>query len=78
MKTTIDSAGRIVVPKQLRDALGLSSGGSVDISFYGAGLQVVPLSRTARLTKLGRTLVADSQTPIDDETIFDLIDSGRR
>ena len=39
MKTTIDSIGRIVVPKALRDALGLRAGSTVDISRYGAGLQ---------------------------------------
>lgn len=78
VRTTIDSAGRIVVPKQLRDALGLGAGAAVDVSFYGAGLQVTPVSRTARLTQLGDTLVADSDTAIDDDTIFELIDASRR
>src|SRR5262249_60197253 len=42
VKATIDSLGRIVVPKPLRDALGLTAGSTVDISRYGAGLQLVP------------------------------------
>ena len=49
MKATIDSVGRIVVPKPLRDALGLSPGTTVDISRYGAGLQLIPTGRTAHL-----------------------------
>ncbi|MGI8727938.1 MAG: AbrB/MazE/SpoVT family DNA-binding domain-containing protein, partial [Solirubrobacterales bacterium] len=38
MKTTIDKAGRIVVPKALREAVGLTPGTTVDISEYGDGL----------------------------------------
>ena len=33
METTIDSAGRIVVPKPLRDALGLTPGTTLDVAF---------------------------------------------
>ena len=78
METTIDSLGRIVVPKALREALGLTPGSRVDVSRYGAGLQLVPAGRTARLVDDGGRLVAKSTTPIDDETVFGLIDAGRR
>lgn len=78
MKTTLDSVGRIVVPKALRDALGLRPGSSVDISRYGNGLQVVPGGRTARLVTESGVLVAAGTTEIDDEVVFQLIDSGRR
>ena len=78
METTIDSVGRIVVPKPLRDALGLTAGAKVDISRYGAGLQLVPTGRTARLVDEAGVLVATGSTTIDDDTVFGLIDSGRR
>ena len=78
MQTTIDSVGRIVVPKALRDALGLTPGSTVDISRYGAGLQLVPAGRTARLASEDGRLVATSETVVDDEMIFALIDAGRR
>ena len=78
METTVDSVGRIVVPKALRDALGLRPGSTVDISRYGAGLQLVPTGRTAQLVEEDGALVATGQTPIDDDTVFGLIDSGRR
>ncbi len=42
MEATIDSVGRIVVPKALRDALGLGPGTRVDLSLYGAGIQLIP------------------------------------
>jgi AbrB family looped-hinge helix DNA binding protein len=78
MRTTIDSAGRIVVPKPLRDALGLSPGSTVEISRYGAGLQLLPMRRTARLEDEPGILVASGVTVIDDADVFALIDSGRR
>lgn len=78
VKTSIDAAGRIVVPKPLRDALGLTAGAELDISRYGAGLQLIPAGRTARLVDEGGRLVAAGETTIDDDVVFALIDSGRR
>ncbi|HEX3947420.1 MAG TPA: AbrB/MazE/SpoVT family DNA-binding domain-containing protein [Acidimicrobiales bacterium] len=78
METTIDSVGRIVVPKALRDALGLTPGSIVDISRYGAGLQLVPAGRVARLVEESGLLVATGETTIDDDTVFGLLDAGRR
>lgn len=78
METTVDSVGRIVIPKALREALGLLAGSPVDVSLYGTGLQVVPGGRTARLTEIGGALVAESDTVVTDDTMFGLIDAGRR
>ncbi|MCB1040382.1 MAG: AbrB/MazE/SpoVT family DNA-binding domain-containing protein [Acidimicrobiales bacterium] len=78
MKTTIDSAGRLVVPKVLRDRLGLKPGSAVDVSLYGAGLQMVAVSRTARVRKVRGDLVAESETVITDEDVFALLDADRR
>ncbi len=78
MKTTMDSVGRIVVPKQLRDALGLTPGSTVDISRYGAGLQLLATGRTARLVDESGVLVATGDAAIDDDIVFGLIDAGRR
>jgi AbrB family looped-hinge helix DNA binding protein len=78
MEATIDAVGRVVIPKQLRDALGLRTGTKVDISFYGAGLQLVPGGRTARLVEEDGMLVIAGETRINDEIVFALIDAGRR
>ena len=78
METTIDAAGRIVVPKPLRDALGLTPGTTLDVSSYGPGLTIVPTGRTARLVEENGRLVADSDGVITDEDVFRLIDAGRR
>lgn len=78
MKVVIDSVGRIVVPKPLRDSLGLQPGSTVDISRYGEGLQLVPAGRAARLVQEDGVTVVAGETAIDDETVFGLLDAGRR
>lgn len=78
MKTSIDALGRLVVPKQLRDALGLGAGSTVDVSLYGAGLQLVPTGRTARLVTEDGRLVADSTTAVTDDVVFGLLDALRK
>jgi len=78
MKAVVDSVGRIVVPKALRELLGLRPGSTVEISRYGAGLHLLPTGRTARLVDEGGVLVATGETSIDDDTVFALLDDGRR
>lgn len=78
METTIDSVGRIVVPKHLRDSLGMQPGTTVDVTAYGAGLQVLPAGRTARIVRIDGKTVAESDTPVTDDIVFGLIDSLRR
>lgn len=79
MEAIIDSGGRVVLPKQLRDALGLTPGTKVDISQYGTGLQVTPGGRTARLEREadGR-LVSRGDAAVTDDMMYALIDSARR
>lgn len=66
------------MPKQLRDALGLTPGSTVDVSRYGAGLQLIPTGRTAQLVDESGVLVASGDTEIGDDDVFALIDAGRR
>ena len=78
MKTTVDQVGRIVIPKALRDRLGLVPGSTVDVSEYGDGLHLAPGRRTARLVRRSGKLVAVSTTTVSDEDVFALIAAGRR
>jgi AbrB family looped-hinge helix DNA binding protein len=78
MQVVIDQAGRIVLPKPIRDALGLLPGTTVDITPYGAGAQLLPAGRTARLVEEGGVLVAEAETRVDDDVVFALIDAGRK
>ncbi len=78
MDAVIDQAGRVVLPKPIRDALGLLPGTKVDISAYGAGAQILPAGRTAQLVEENGVLVAAGETPVDDDVIYALIDAGRK
>lgn len=79
MEATIDSGGRLLLPKSLRDALGLAPGSKVDISRYGSGVQITPGGRTAQVEREpGGRLVSRSETVVTDDVMFALIDSGRR
>jgi AbrB family looped-hinge helix DNA binding protein len=78
MEAIIDQAGRVVLPKPIRDALGLLPGTKVDITPYGAGAQILPAGRTARLVEEDGVLVAAGETPVSDDVVFALIDAGRK
>ena len=58
MRTAIDSAGRIVVPKSLRDALGLRAGQAIDIISRGGYLELVPAATPMHLEDRGDGVVA--------------------
>lgn len=78
MQSTVDDVGRVLIPKALRDQLGLKPGDRVDLSGYGAGLQLIPHGRTARLARENGVLVARSSTKVTDADVFALVDQGRR
>ncbi|HEX5712835.1 MAG TPA: AbrB/MazE/SpoVT family DNA-binding domain-containing protein [Solirubrobacterales bacterium] len=60
MRTTIDRAGRVVVPKSLRAALGLEGGDEVEITLEGERIELVPAPRRVNLQKgPGGLLVSD-------------------
>jgi len=64
MKTTIDSAGRIVVPKSLRQALDLKPGQSLEIRAGDGRLEIEIATTPMTLQKRGKTVVAVPQTEL--------------
>jgi AbrB family looped-hinge helix DNA binding protein len=54
MITTIDRAGRVIIPKRLRDALNLGAGAEIDIEAGPDGLRLRAAGAAPRLvTKKG-------------------------
>ncbi len=62
MRATIDTAGRIVVPKSLRDALGLKPGQALEIHASDKGLEIELAPTDMSLRKRGSGVVA---VPVD-------------
>ncbi len=77
MKTTIDKAGRLVVPKVLRDRLGLHSG-EVEITADGASLRVEPVFDDSLVEKDGRLVIHSSNAAITDELVRELKDADEK
>ncbi len=49
-----------------------------DLSIDADQLQTVPAGQTARLVNESGVLVATGEMTIDDDTVFRLVDAGRR
>ncbi len=77
MRATIDKAGRLVIPKSLRDSLGLQPG-EVDVRADGAGLRVEPVSGETLDERDGRLVIPASGLALDDDAVRALRDAGRR
>jgi AbrB family looped-hinge helix DNA binding protein len=57
MKTTIDAAGRLVVPKALREQFHLTPGSEIDIESTADGVIIRPAGQNAALVDLAGVLV---------------------
>ena len=78
MITTIDAAGRVVIPKVLRELAGLVPGAELNVEIDGAGLRI-EAAAGAGLAKKGRFLVIPaSDQAIDDEVVNRLRRDGQR
>lgn len=64
MKVTIDGAGRVVVPKALRDELRLEGGTTLEIRARDGRLELEPVATPMRLVRRGKGLVATADEPV--------------
>ena len=64
MRTTIDRAGRVVVPKPLRQAIGLQAGSEVEIRASNGRIEMEPAPLEVRLERKGAILVAVPARPV--------------
>jgi AbrB family looped-hinge helix DNA binding protein len=81
MTTAIDSAGRIVVPKPLRDALGLAPGQTLEITAADGRLEIAIAATPMALKKRGKGVVAVPDvavSPLTSEQVRDTLERTRR
>lgn len=64
MKTTIDGGGRVVVPKPLRDLLGLRPGMDLEITDVDGVLLLSPAQVAKRLARRAKGLVVEAAEPL--------------
>jgi len=79
MRTTIDAAGRLVVPKRLRDELGFSPGIELELAAVDGRLEVAVPSRV-RIEQgpHGIRFAADRSDTLTTERVRELMERGRR
>ncbi len=81
MRATIDAAGRIVVPKPLREALGFEAGQALELTAVDGRLEVEVAPVPMRLEPEGRGLVAVPASPLPPltaERVREVLEQTRR
>jgi AbrB family looped-hinge helix DNA binding protein len=81
MKVALDAAGRLVVPKSLRQALGLKPGQALEIRAADGRLEIEIAATSMRLKKRGRGVVAvpDTELPVlTADQVRDTLERVRR
>lgn len=77
MRTTIDKAGRLVIPRALREVVGLAPG-DVEITVDGAGLHIAPLTGDGLADEDGLLVIPGPDATIGDDDVRVLRDADQR
>jgi AbrB family looped-hinge helix DNA binding protein len=72
MRTTIDKAGRVVIPAAIRDRAGLVAGADLEITEDEIGIHLTRVAPGPRLVKVGRRLVARPTVAADRRPDLDI------
>jgi AbrB family looped-hinge helix DNA binding protein len=77
MRTTIDKAGRVVIPAGIRERAGLLPGAELEITEDGLAVRLERVAAGPKLVKVGRRMVArptvsrDSRPSLDVATLVE-------
>lgn len=77
MRTTIDKAGRLVIPRPLRERIGLARGGEVELELDGAAVRIEPVAGTEVRDEDGLLVIPAAGTPLTGAAVRELIDADR-
>jgi AbrB family looped-hinge helix DNA binding protein len=73
MRTTIDKAGRVVIPATVRDRAGFTPGTELEITADDLGVRLERVAPPPRLMKIGRRLVARPTARVDTRPEVDIV-----
>lgn len=80
MKARIDKAGRVVLPKPIRDELGLTAGQEIEVRLDGGRAIIEPSVASWHVEQRGRlsVLVPDGPVPqLTDPDVREALERGR-
>ena len=77
IQTTIDSAGRLVLPKTVRDEAGILPGMALRISVQDGRIEIEPVAREVRIVQRGPLRIA---VPVEEGPLLteETVDRVRR
>jgi hypothetical protein len=67
----------LVIPRALRDRIGLAGGGEVELELDGAAVRIAPISGSAMREEAGLLIIPAAGTPITRAATRELIDADR-
>lgn len=80
MRSTIDKAGRVVIPAAIRERAGIRPGTTLEITADETGVRIERVAPRPKLVKIGKRLVARPTAPADSRPAIDvatLVDEER-
>ncbi len=72
MRTTIDKAGRVVIPAAIRDRAGMSPGAELEVTVDDLGVRLERVAAGPRLVKVGRRMVARPTGSSEGRPVLDV------
>lgn len=80
MRTTIDSGGRVVIPKALRERFHMAAGSSVELVEAASGIVISPVNGDVAIVERDGALVAETPAGfvITNDDVLAIRDALRR
>lgn len=72
MRSTIDKAGRVVIPAAIRDRAGLVAGAELEVTLDELGVRLERVAPGPRLVRVGKRLVARPTVASDTRPSLDI------
>lgn len=68
VRTTIDGAGRLVVPKPIREQAGISPGDVLNVAYRDGRIEIEPAPRDVHITESAGFRIAEPSGPYETLT----------